>query len=72
VVVPPHAAERVPERKSSAKREPSLVGWSKWQWPSTPPGVTSRPRASISRAALASSPCAMAQMRPSRTPMSAV
>ena len=31
-------------------RNGGAIGWSRWQWASTPPGVTTRPAASISRA----------------------
>jgi hypothetical protein len=54
VVVPPQAAERVPVSKSSAMRAGGGIGWSRWQCASTPPGVTVRPAASISRAPCAS------------------
>ena len=47
VLIKPQAAAAVPERKSSAIREPSDMGWSKWHWLSTPPGRTSLPAASM-------------------------
>ena len=50
MVVPPQAAARVPVSKSSAMRTGGAIGWSRWQCASTPPGVTTRPAASISRA----------------------
>src|SRR6516162_3185954 len=69
VVVPPQAAERVPERKSSQVSWPSQACWSIWQWLSIPPGVTSKPAASsVSSARPRSSP--RAAMRPSRIAMS--
>src|SRR5882724_9066214 len=52
VVVPPQAADVVPERKSSHVVCPSQGCWSMWQWLSTPPGVTSLPVASIVCSAL--------------------
>ena len=71
MVVPPHAAERVPVTKSSAIRIGSTIGWSRWQCASTPPGVTIRPAASISFvAAPAGSRCAIATMRPPAMPRS--
>src|SRR5579863_9131245 len=69
VVVPPQAADMVPERKSSQVTWPSQGCWSMWQWLSMPPGVTSLPFASmISSAVPRASPKAM--MRPPRIPMS--
>ena len=41
-MVPPQAALRVPLSKSSAMRSGGAIGWSRWQWASTPPGVTTR------------------------------
>ena len=48
VVLPPAAAERVPLSKSSAMIVPSSVGCAICTCPSTPPGKTSSPDASIS------------------------
>ena len=45
-VVPPNAAEMVPDSKSSALPAPPQTGWSRWQWASMPPGMTQRPPAS--------------------------
>jgi hypothetical protein len=70
VVVPPQAAERVAVKKSSAVITPIEDRCSMWQWLSTPPGVTMRPSASISRRPrLSFAP--IAAMRPSTTPISA-
>ena len=46
MVLPPKAAERVPEAKSSAMTMPGPDGWAMWTWLSMPPGSTSLPRAS--------------------------
>ena len=46
VVVPPHAAARVPVSNLSAATVPPN-GISMWVWPSTPPGMTYLPVASI-------------------------
>ena len=46
MVLPPNAAERVPEAKSSAMTMPGPDGWAMWTWLSMPPGSTSLPRAS--------------------------
>jgi len=51
VVVPPWAAERVPEAKLSAVTEGPKV-FSMCVWQSTPPGNTSMPAASITRVSL--------------------
>src|SRR6516164_455412 len=70
VVVPPQAAERVAVKKSSAVITPIEDRCSMWQWLSTPPGVTMRPSASISRRPrLSFAP--IAAMRRSTTPISA-
>ena len=69
MVVPPAAAERVPEVKSSAQTVPSIDGWSRWQCPSTPPGVTVEPLASMTRSA-PSRDSASETTRPSFMPMS--
>jgi hypothetical protein len=69
VVVPPHAADRVPVRKSSAIFAGPSMAWSRWQCASTPPGVTVRPAASISRVPAGRSSPSRA-MRPARMPMS--
>ncbi len=45
VVTPPRAAARVPVFQSSLETVPQK-GSSRWTWTSTPPGMTSRPRAS--------------------------
>ena len=47
VVLPPKAAESVPEAKSSAMTMPSPLGWAMWTWLSMPPGSTRWPVASI-------------------------
>ncbi len=71
VVLPPHAAEIVPLRKSSAHTAPRYSGCSRWQWLSMPPGSTSLPAASISSLPAASiSPSAT--IHPFVTPMSQV
>jgi len=70
VVVPPQAAARVPVSKSSAMRTGGAMGWSRWQWASTPPGVTTRPAASIS-VLPAPSEVPNCTMRPPVMPMSA-
>ena len=44
MVLPPNAAERVPEAKSSAMTMPGPDGWAMWTWLSMPPGSTSLPR----------------------------
>ena len=69
VVVPPKAAETVPEWKSSAHITPKEDCCSMWQWLSMPPGSTRRSVASISRAARGRLR-ASATTRPSRTPTS--
>lgn len=75
VVVPPQAAARVPVSKVSAAYVPPN-GISMWVWPSTPPGMTYLPVASMVRSALqlsaASVPwAASAAMRPPSTRTSA-
>src|SRR5262245_22795154 len=70
VVVPPQAAERVAVKKSSAVMTPIEERCSMWQWLSTPPGVTMRPSALISRRPR-SSFAPIVAIRPSMTPMSA-
>src|SRR5262249_21218176 len=69
VVTPPHAAAAVPDSKSSAVRMPPSSR-SRCVWTSTPPGMTTRPRASIS-CALAGNPASMVAIRPPRMPRSA-
>ena len=44
MVLPPNAAERVAEAKSSAITMPGPDGWAIWTWLSMPPGSTSLPR----------------------------
>ena len=51
VVVPPHAAARVPVSKSSAATVPPK-GISMWVWPSTPPGMSYLPVASMTVSAV--------------------
>ena len=51
VVVPPHAAARVPVSNVSAATVPPN-GISMWVWPSTPPGMTYLPVASITVSAV--------------------
>ena len=46
MVLPPNAAARVPEAKSSAITMPGADGCERWTWLSMPPGSTSLPRAS--------------------------
>src|SRR6218665_2245288 len=70
VVVPPNAADTVPEWKSSAHITPMPEICSMWQWLSMPPGSTQRPAASTSRV-LAASFGAISTITPLRTPMSA-
>ena len=49
-VVPPCAAARVPVSKvSEVSVPPKGIWW--WVWGSTPPGMTSRPAASMTRSA---------------------
>ena len=52
MVVPPKAAERVAEAKSSAMTMPGPDGWAIWTWLSMPPGSTKSPLASTISVAL--------------------
>ena len=56
-VVPPNAAARVPVSNVSEDSVPPN-GISMWVWGSTPPGITSRPAASMTRSA------AISRLRP--------
>ena len=69
MVLPPNAAERVAEAKSSAMTMPGPDGWAMWTWLSMPPGSTNLPPAStMSAAAPRLSPSAA--IFPSRMPTS--
>ena len=65
-----HIAERVPLSKSSAVHTPIDETWAICTWLSMPPGVTMRPRASVSSSPLARS-WPTAAILPSLMPMSA-
>jgi len=60
----------VPVSKPSAIFTPGPDGWARWTWLSMPPGMTSRPEASIARAPSVSF-SATATILPPRTPTSA-
>ncbi len=70
VVVPPNAAEAVALWNVSAFISPEAESCSIWQWLSTPPGITSLPRASISRRPWSRPPPIAATVSP-RMPTSA-
>ncbi len=69
-VLPPAAAAAVAEGKSSAISTSGPEGCAMWTWLSIPPGMTTRPEASMVRAASASA-SPTATIRPSRMATSA-